>query len=182
MTTQSALRNLPDRAIIWCYRHWLGLVTTLVLLYGSLPWLAPLLIAFGYYQLGGLLFYLYTPLCHQQPEQSFMLLGNQVAFCHREAAMYTSLFIGGLIFARVRQTLRPISVRLTLLLLLPLALDGTTHLINDLLPTLGLRAGSDAIGSLNWWLRMITGILFALAIVLGVYPRLEREFRGYPGR
>lgn len=179
MTPPSISTSRIDRVVLWCFRHWLGLINTLVLLYGGLPWLAPLLVALGYAPLGELLFRLYTPLCHQRPVQSFFLLGHQVAFCHREAAMYTTLFIGGLIFAQVRQILRPISLRLTLLLLLPLALDGTTQLIGDLLPSLGLRGGSDAIGSLNWWLRMVTGLLFAVAIVLGVYPRLEQEFRGY---
>jgi uncharacterized membrane protein len=60
------------------------------------------------------------------------------------------------------------------LLLVPMALDAGTHIINDLL-SLGWRGGGDDIGSLNFWLRMITGALAALAVMLVVYPRLERE-------
>ncbi len=170
-----------DRAVLWCFDHWLMLINGMVLVYGGLPWLSPLLISMGYTQAGRLLFYLYTPLCHQRPTQSFFLLGNQVAFCHREAAMYTALFVGGLIFARVRHTLRPIRFRLMLLLLLPLALDGTTHLIDEIVPSLALRSPNDAIGSINWWLRMITGVLFAVAVVLGIYPRLEQDLRPASG-
>ena len=54
-------------------------------------------------------------------------------------------------------------------------LDGGTHLLDDLLG-LGLR-GSDAIGTLNFWLRMVTGLLFAMAVVIALYPRLERDLR-----
>ena len=55
-----------------------------------------------------------------------------------------------------------------------MALDAGTHIINEIL-SLGWRDGGDDIGSLNFWLRMITGVLAALAVMLVVYPRLERE-------
>lgn len=91
--------------------------------------------------------------------------------------MYTALFVGGLIFAFVRRAVRPISLRLMGLLLLPMALDGTTHILNELLPLLDLRSSDHAVGTFNWWMRMVTGVLFAVAVVLGIYPRLEQEFR-----
>ncbi len=47
-------------------------------------------------------------------------------------------------------------------------------MINDLL-NLGWRGGGDDVGSLNFWLRMITGALAALVVLLVVYPRLDRE-------
>ncbi len=172
----SVLKQI-DRAVLWCFRHWLAFANAFVLIYGGLPWLSPVLIELGYTNLGKLLFYLYTPLCHQRPTQSFFLLGHQVAFCHRESAMYISLFMGGLLYAWLRQRIkiRPISPWITLLLLMPLAFDGTTHLINELLPFLNLRSDMNAVGSFNWWLRMLTGVLFGVAFVLGVYPRLDQE-------
>lgn len=168
--------SILDRFARWCTWHWLALLNTLVLLYGGLPWLAPLLQTMGYTTAGNLIFLLYTPLCHQKAAQSFFLLGHQVAFCQREAAMYTLLFLGGLIYAPLRKKVRPISLRATGYLLLPMLLDGGTHLIDDLLPWIELR-GSDALGSLNWWLRMLTGLLFAIAVILGIYTRLDRSFR-----
>jgi hypothetical protein len=60
--------------------------------------------------------------------------------------------------------------------MLPILLDGSTHLIDDLLDH-GLRGGGDAIGTLNFWLRMITGALFAIAVLIALYPRLDRDLR-----
>jgi uncharacterized membrane protein len=168
--------SLADRWVRWAFRHWLALLNTLVFLYGGLPWLSPLLYHIGYPQLGHGLFALYSPFCHQNPARSFAWLGYQVAFCHREAAMYTALFVGGLLFALVRHrwNVPPIRLRTVGYLLLPMMLDGTTHLVNDLLPGVLLRSADHSIGSLNWWLRMSTGLLFAVAMVLGFYTRLEQ--------
>lgn len=88
--------------------------------------------------------------------------------------MYTLLFVGGLLFALVRDRLKPLPLMVGGLLLLPMLLDGGSHLVDDVL-RLGLRSGGDAPGTLNFWLRMLTGLLFALAMILVVYPRLERE-------
>jgi uncharacterized membrane protein len=164
-----------NEAVRWGLRHWLLFANGLVLLYGGLPWLSPLARAAGYERLGQLLFLIYTPLCHQRPERSFFLLGYQVAFCHREAAMYTSLFGLGLLFGLLRKRIQPAPLWVAGVLLLPMLLDGGTHLLDDLLG-LGLR-GSDAIGTLNFWLRMVTGLLFAMAVVIALYPRLERDLR-----
>lgn len=166
-----------DRLARWCLHHWLAILNMLVLLYGGLPWLAPLLALWGYPTAAHLLFHLYSPLCHQNPERSFTLAGHQVAFCHREAAMYTTLFVGGVLFAVWRRHLRPIRLRHTGLLLLPMLLDGLTQYVNDLLPTPWLRGSDHSIGSFNWWARMVTGVLFAIAVVLGIYTRLERDLR-----
>ncbi len=173
-TTTATGTSLADRWIRWAFRHWLALLNMLVLLYGGLPWLSPLLHHMGYHRLGHWLFVLYSPFCHQHPARSFSWLGYQVAFCHREAAMYTALFIGGLLFALVRHRLRPMRVRTMGYLLLPMLLDGSTHMVNDFLPSLMLRSADHSIGSLNWWLRMGTGVLFAVAVVLGIYTRLEQ--------
>jgi uncharacterized membrane protein len=182
----SMMNNRPvgtsifDRLVRWCLEHWLTLMNGAVLLYGGVPWLSPVMIAIGHPTIGRILFHLYTPLCHQIPERSFFLMKHQVAYCHRETAMYTTLFIGGLVYAIIRNHLQPISLRLTGYLLLPMVLDGTTQLLNDLLPWVGLRSDNHAIWSLNWWLRMGTGFLFTIAVVTGIYPRLERSFKATP--
>jgi uncharacterized membrane protein len=168
-----------ERGAEWGLRHWLLIVNTGAALYAGLPWLSPLAKATGHPLIGDLLFRLYTPLCHQKPERSFFICGHQLGFCHRCAAMYTSIVVAGLLFGLLRRSIRPYSLKIAGLLLLPMLIDGGTHMIDDLF-SLGFRGGGDAIGTLNFWLRMITGVLFGIAMLLVVYPRVERDLgRGF---
>lgn len=175
MSQPAAWVTKINDTVAWCLRHWLLFANGLVLLYGGLPWLSPLLFAEGYSWWGRLIFLIYAPFCHQEPERSFFVQGYQVAFCERESAMYTALFVGGLLFGLLRQHIRPISLRAGGLLLLPMLLDGGTHMLNDILG--GIRSPDHSIGSFNFWMRMITGLLFALAAILTIYPRLDRDMR-----
>ncbi|MFQ6059050.1 MAG: DUF2085 domain-containing protein [Anaerolineae bacterium] len=86
-------------------------------------------------------------------------LGYQVAFCQRDVAIYGTIFLAGVIFALLRHRLKPLSLKLYLLLIAPMAVDGLTQL-------LGWREST-------WELRTITGALFGLASVWLVYPYLE---------
>jgi uncharacterized membrane protein len=81
------------------------------------------------------------------------------------------------------------------LLTLPLVVDGVTHLISDFagvgqgfrysnewLATLtgnalapGFYAGTE-LGSFNSWMRLVTGVLFGLAVAWVVYPALHAFF------
>lgn len=82
------------------------------------------------------------------------------------------------------------------LFILPMVVDGATHMASDaagigngfrdsnawlalltgtVLPT-WFYAG-DALGSFNSWLRLLTGSLFGIGVVWLVYPRLERVMR-----
>jgi uncharacterized membrane protein len=173
-SSASAAGARLDRAVGWAGRHWLLFVNGAAALYASLPWLSPLAKCAGHPLLGELLFRLYTPLCHQLPERSFFVCGHQVAFCHRCAAMYTTIVVAGLLFALARRSIRPTSLKIAGLLLLPMLLDGGSHLIDDVLG-LGLRGGGDAIGTPNFWLRMITGALVGVAALVFAFPRLERD-------
>jgi uncharacterized membrane protein len=133
-------------------------------------------------------------------------MGYKVAWSDRMVSFYTPLFIGGLLFAlagwrsRMRRAAgalptpwRSLPVRWWLLALVPIFLDGVTHMINDA-TGLGFRdtnawlAGltgnalaptfyaGDAIGSFNWWMRLLTGLLAGFATVWLVYAQLEEAF------
>ena len=169
-------RRLND-GVQWGLSHWLLLVNGGAILYAGLPWLSPLAKASGHPLIGELLFRIYTPLCHQLPERSFFIYGHQVAFCHRCAAMYSSIVVAGLLFGLLRRRIRPASLKIGGLLLLPILIDGLTHMVDDL-SGLGFRGGGDAIGTPNFWLRMITGALVGIAVLLAVYPRVEHDLRG----
>jgi len=177
---EAAELSLIDHLFHWCFQHWLTILTGALLLYSGLPWLVPLLLANGYTDAGNLLFALYGPLCHQSPSSSYFWLGHQVAYCHRDTAIYTTLLAMSLLYALLRPVIgsRPLAWRWFLLFLVPLILDGGTHLLDTLIPTLNLRDPNDAVGSLNWLLRTVTGMLAGIGFVLAIYPRLDRDLRG----
>jgi uncharacterized membrane protein len=86
-------------------------------------------------------------------------LGYKMAYCQRDAAIYTSILIGGLAFSLVRKNLKPLPLKIYVVSLIPFALDGLTQLF-------GLRESTPL-------LRIITGSIFGIATVWLVYPHLE---------
>ncbi len=159
---QVRFERAVDHVVGRVAQHWLAAVNVLAGLYAGLPLLAPWLVANGHSTLAAPIYFVYRFVCHQRPERSFFLFGHQVAYCQRDLAIYTGVFVLGLVFALVRRRLRPLSWRGVVLLSLPMMLDGTTQLV-------GLREST-------WQLRLATGVLFALAVVWFVYPRLEQGF------
>ena len=129
-------------------------------------------------------------------------LGWKVAWSDRMVAMYTSIFLFGLLYAILRErgiTFKGISWWVFLLLITPMAIDGGTHLINDalrldfrqtnqwavILTNNALPAGfyaDDMIGSLNSVLRIITGLLFGFGVVAFLWPLMDREFSPKQGQ
>jgi uncharacterized membrane protein len=123
-------------------------------------------------------------------------LGWKVAWSDRMVSMYGSIFLFGLLYALLREQglrVRTMPWWLLLFFIAPLAVDGTTHLINDALRLdfrqtnewAALLTGyafpatfyaGDAFGSLNSLLRLISGILFGFGIVGFLWPIMESEF------
>jgi len=100
-------------------------------------------------------------------------LGFKMAWCERDAAIYTTLLIGSLLFGLVRTRLKPLNWRVYLLFLVPMAVDGLWQLFTsplDILPFLPTHE-SDAL------LRGVTGALFGIGSVWLVYPYLEEAMR-----
>ena len=121
--------------------------------------------------------------------------GWKVAYSDRMASMYTAFWFASIAFAYVRHKLRPLSLWIYFLLILPMAIDGTTHFISDLAGigqgfrdtnewlaqlTRGSLPGSfyagDGLGSFNSWMRLITGALFGVASVWLAFPYAEAAF------
>lgn len=123
-------------------------------------------------------------------------IGWKVAWSDRMVAMYSSIVLWViLLFGFLRRSVRPLSSAGLLLLLLPMFIDGTTHMISDL--TGGIGSGfrdsnlwlagltnnafaanfyaGDALGSFNSWMRLLSGVLFGLAVVWFVVPRIQRS-------
>ena len=163
-----------DRGARAVARHWLLFFNSLALLFAALPWIGPLLQGAGYDRTGRLLFFLYGSLCHQLPERSFFVGGHQVCYCHRCTALYTTVAMAGLLYGLIRWRV-PLPTRALLWVTLPILIDGVWHIADDLLPGLGLRSTFNGVGSVNFWTRMVTGMLVGAAAVLWAYPRLNQE-------
>lgn len=172
----NALDQRLNRAATWIMHHWLLFANSFLLLYAGLPWLSPLLRWLGWERLGQALFVLYRPFCHQKPERSFVFCGHQVAICHRCVALYTSVLVGGVLFGLLRRWIRPASWRLFWVMTLPILIDGLLHMADDIMQV-GFRGGGDAIGTPNFWLRMITGVVFGIAVVITIHPRLDHDLQ-----
>jgi uncharacterized membrane protein len=68
------------RFTLWFSRHWLLLFGLLLTLYVTLPWLAPLAMQMGWTNLGHALYLAYATQCHQLPQRSIFLFGDQAMY------------------------------------------------------------------------------------------------------
>jgi uncharacterized membrane protein len=162
LTREARLILAVDRFIYRVARRWLWIANGLGASMVIPPLLAPLLMATGHQTLAGLIYRAFSLVCHQMPERSFFLFGYQMAYCQRDTAIYSGVLALGLLYGLVRRYIRPLGLRWAALFALPMAIDGFTQLF-------GLSEST-------WELRVVTGSLFALAVVWVVFPRLEQGF------
>ena len=123
-------------------------------------------------------------------------LGWKVAWSDRMVYMFTSILIMGWLWWLFGRKIRPISWKGLLVFLLPMTLDGTTHLVSDLY---GLHQGfrdsnawlaaltqnafpptfyaGDAWGSFNSIMRLVSGVMFGIGIVWFAFPYLDAYFK-----
>ncbi len=151
-----------DRGVLAVARHWVLAINIIGGLYAGLPLLGPWLLAKGLTIPANAIYFVYGLTCHQMPERSFFVFGHKMCYCQRCCAIYSGIFLFGLLYPLVARITRPLRWRWMFLLWLPMALDGFTQLF-------GLRES-------NWQLRVITGGLFALSCVWVAFPYLERAF------
>jgi uncharacterized membrane protein len=120
-------------------------------------------------------------------------VGFKLGMAERNTAIYTALFLAGLAYGLVRNRLPRLRGLLFLLLILPMALDGGSHLVSEI-TGLGFRDTNTwlvalsggvfpdtfyvgtTVGSFNWLMRTLTGALFAAACVWFAYPYLAQGF------
>lgn len=152
-----------DRLIYGMAKHWVVMVAVFLGLYAGLPFLAPILMSFGYSVPSNLIYSAYRFACHQLPSRSYFIFGQQVAFCHRDTAIYVSLFLATILFGFIRRRVKPLPLKGYVVFLIPMALDGITQLF-------GLRTS-------NWQLRSITGALFGIGSAWLALPYLEEAFQ-----
>ncbi len=116
-------------------------------------------------------------------------MGWKVAWSDRMISFYTSVWLFALAWWPFRRKIKPLSWWGFALLLLPITLDGGTHMLSDFagigqgfrdnnlwLATLTHNSlpqtfyAGDALGSFNSWMRLLTGLLAGPAIGWFVFP------------
>jgi uncharacterized membrane protein len=119
-------------------------------------------------------------------------LGWKVAWSDRMVSMYTSILLFGWIWYPLRRRVKLLPLWGFFLIILPMALDGISHVISDFAGigqgfrypnewlailtdntfALSFYAG-DALGSFNFWMRLLSGSLFGLGFVWLGFPYLD---------
>ncbi|MBI3739213.1 MAG: DUF2085 domain-containing protein [Chloroflexi bacterium] len=118
--------------------------------------------------------------------------GWKVAWSDRMVSFYTSVWIFAVLWFPLRRKIKPLPWWGFALFLLPIAIDGGTHMISDFA---GIGQGfrdsnqwlaaltnnvfpatfyaGDALGSFNSWMRLITGLLAGLGITWLAFPYMS---------
>jgi len=66
-----------NRVVYWLSRLWLLPLSLLIGIFVGLPWAAPLFMEMGWIGAGNAIYRIYATQCHQLPQRSFFLFGNQ---------------------------------------------------------------------------------------------------------
>jgi uncharacterized membrane protein len=125
--------------------------------------------------------------------------GYKMAWSDRMISFYGSIWVGALLFALLRKRIKPLSGIVWFFVgILPVGLDGVTHMINDVVAGTsgtGFRDTNawlaqltghifpswfyvgDALGSFNSDMRWITGVLFGLTTVWFIFPIIQAGMR-----
>lgn len=78
---------LGDRFSYWLTKHWLFAVNALFILYLGLPMAAPGLMKVGASVPANVIYFAYSPLCHQLGFRSFFLFGEQAYYPREQAGI-----------------------------------------------------------------------------------------------
>ncbi|MFT5193760.1 MAG: putative membrane protein [Cellvibrionaceae bacterium] len=208
-------------------RNWLLIFNIGFAIFFGLPWLAPVFMLWGWENAARLIYLSYYPLCHQLPQRSYFLFGEQtmytldeieqvwpdiknlfelrkftgnpqmgwkIAWSDRMVSMYGGILLGSLTFSMLRQKMKPISLWWFIIISIPMGVDGLTHTVSDLF---GFKNGfryhnlwladltqfafemdfyvGNGIGSFNWWMRLLSGLIFGFGLIRIVFPLFAAE-------
>ena len=78
--TPSPIVDRVDRLLCLFMRHWLAFLLTPMLIFVTLPFMAPVAMHWGWTGLGQLLYLVYSPFCHQLPQRSFFFFGEKLTY------------------------------------------------------------------------------------------------------
>lgn len=141
-------------------QHWATMIAYAlgILVFAALS--VPFLSYFGLDGISKQIFFALHMVCAQIPSHSFYIFGHQLGMCARNFSIYASMFVGSLIFVLSKKRIPGIPWWLWILMILPMAIDGTTQMF-------GLREST-------WELRVLTGTLFGLGNVWFALPLIQK--------
>ena len=140
--------------------HWATMITYVLGILVFAAFSVPFLSYFGLDGISKQIFFALHMVCAQIPSHSFYIFGHQLGMCARNFSIYASMFIGSLIFVLSNKRIPGIPWWVWILMILPMALDGTTQMF-------GLREST-------WELRVLTGTLFGLGNVWFALPLIQK--------
>lgn len=146
----------------------------LMFLWGGLCCLifaAPLLASHSKYPaLAAVLYLFFAPVCHQNPERSFFILGHTLAVCHRCTGIYLGLFLSSIVPFDRRGLLA--SPRLRRIWVLA---ASAPLLLDVVLPYFGVWTNCSAS-------RFTTGLIFGATLSSLLLPGVEELLDGASSR
>ena len=163
---KQALERTSQRFGEFLLNYWAHIITTVLGLLVATALFIPFLSYFGLDAIAKPLFFALHFVCAQVPSHSFYIFGHQLGLCARNFSIYTSMFIGSLIFVLSKKRLPGIPWWMWALMILPMAWDGITQMF-------GLREST-------WVLRAITGTLFGLGNIWFVLPLIQKTLDETP--
>jgi uncharacterized membrane protein len=158
---KNGLEKVLDRIGDFLMEYWAHIVTIVL---GSIVFCAisiPFLSYLGLDSIAKPLFFSLHLVCAQIPSHSFYIFGHQLGLCARNFSIYTSMFIGSLIFVLTKKRMPGIPWWFWILMMLPMALDGTTQMF-------GWRES-------DWILRVVTGTLFGAGNIWFALPIMQKS-------
>ena len=159
-TIDRVMNNIGQFVGNFLIQYWATMITCVlgILVFAALS--VPFLSYFGLDAISKQIFFALHMVCAQIPSHSFYIFGHQLGMCERNFSIYASMFVGSLIFVLSKKRIPGIPWWLWILMILPMAIDGTTQMF-------GLREST-------WELRVLTGTLFGLGNVWFALPLIQK--------
>lgn len=159
-TLDRVMNNIGQFVGNFLIQYWATMITCLlgILVFAALS--VPFLSYFGLDAISKQIFFALHMICAQVPSHSFYIFGHQLGMCARNFSIYASMFVGSLIFVLSKKRIPGIPWWLWILMILPMAIDGTTQMF-------GLREST-------WELRVLTGTLFGLGNIWFALPLIQK--------
>ncbi|GCE03145.1 DUF2085 domain-containing protein [Dictyobacter aurantiacus] len=159
--SKSTFERWIDRGGDFLTEYWALIITIGLGILVAIAIAIPFMSYLGLDSIAKPLFFSLHYVCAQIPSHSIYIFGHQLGLCERNFSIYTSMFLTSLVFVLSKKRMPGIPWWLWILMLLPMAWDGTTQMF-------GWRES-------DWILRVITGTLFGVGNIWFALPLMQKS-------